>query len=160
MAIQVHYDGPVLVKLNSVDLGYTSDGVIVTIEPRWNDVFSDDYGGERGAPADAQILGGIGRANIQLAKYDRTYLENLTSFGTTAGTAGTFPAYGTLIRQESIAQALVLSGTNRIQTFSKSFVRGSQEWNSGTRHKRWSLSLEMWVDAATTRALAAFSAPA
>jgi len=145
--------GPVIVTFNSLQIGYSRDGVQIRIEPRWIDVPSDEYGGASGAPSDAQIVGAIATVSADLTKYDKAQLRKLTSFAGTTGTAGTLPAFGTLMRQDTKVQILLLDGANEDFTFSNAFVRQAIEVNKGTRFSSAMLAFECWVDAPATRVL-------
>lgn len=159
MAIQHEVAGPVIVTFDSLQLGYTRDGARIRLEPKWGDVHSDDYGGAGGAPADAQILGAVATVTCELTKYDIAELHKLTAFGEdpASATAFTLPAYGTLVRQDSKTQVLLLDGVNEDWTFSTAFVRQAMEVNKGTRFSTFMVGFECWVNAATTRLLAAVS---
>lgn len=152
MAIQHEVAGPVLVKFNSASLGYTRDGAQIRIEPRWIDVPSDDYGGASGAPADAQLVGAICTVHCDLTKYDKAEVHKLSAFQK-AGTAGTLPVYGSLMRQGSLYATLLLDGVNEDWTFSVAIIRMAQEVNKGTRFSTFVCGFECWVDAAATRVL-------
>ncbi len=155
MAVQHEFMGPALVKYQStpVSLGYTRDGAQVRIEPKFIDVPSDDFGGQSGAPADAQSVGGIAQVTCELTKWDKSECYKLTAF-VAAGTAFTFPAYGTLIRQSTKYAPLVLVGANETLTFPQAFPRQACEMNKGARFTSFMCGFEAWVDAAATRVLA------
>src|SRR3990167_7413627 len=120
MANQHRVAGPVLVTYNTVQLGYSRDGVTIRIEPKYLDIFSDDFGGASGAPADTQLLGAIATVTADFPKYDQTELHRLTAFEK-AGTAGVLPQLGTLIRQESEYAVLLLDGKNEDWSFPVAF---------------------------------------
>lgn len=152
MTIQHKVAGPVLIKYNTVSLGYSRDGVSIRIEPRWLDIFSDDFGGAGGAPADAQFLGGIATVTAELPKYEAAEVHKLAAFEK-AGTAGIFPQFGTLIRQEQEYAVLLLDGKNEDWTFSVAFMRQPQEVNKGTKFSTYVLGWECWIDNTTSRTL-------
>jgi len=153
MAIAHVVAGPVVIKFNAVSLGYSQDGASIRIDPRWIDIASDDWGGASGAPADAQIVGATATVSAQLTKYDAAQCRKLTSFQNMAGAAGVLPAFGTLMRQDSKVQALLLDGVNEDWTFAQAFVRSAIEVNKGTRYSTFMLGWECWLNNTTARTL-------
>ena len=133
----------VLVSFNGNALGYTRDGVRIRIEPRWGDIFSDDWGGEGGAPADTQILGEIATVTLDFTKYDKAFVQQLTSFSKN-GTVGKLPAIGTLIRQQTEYAILVLAGSIETWTFPVAFPREAYEVNKGTKFSTANVGFECW----------------
>ena len=154
MAVQHEVAGPVLVtyQASPVDLGYTRDGAQIRFDPRFIDIFSDDYGGQSGAPADAQIVGATVQVTAELTKYDKAVCHALTAFSA-GGTAFTLPVYGTLMRQGSKLAPLILNGANEDWTFSKAFPRSAIEMNKGTKFSTFQCGFECWVDASSTRVM-------
>jgi hypothetical protein len=133
-------------------LGYSRDGVSIRIEPKWGDIFSDDYGGAGGAPADTQLLGAVCLVTAEMPKYDRDEVNKLTGFNK-AGTVGTLPQLGTLIRQESEYATLLLDGKNEDFTFTIAFMRQAQEVNKGTKFSTFVVGWECWISDTTARLL-------
>lgn len=156
MAIQHEVCGPVLVKYNAVSLGYSRDGVQIRIEPKWADIFSDDFGGQGGAPADVQLLGAIAIVTAELVKYDKAEVHKLSAFEK-AGTAGVLPQLGTLMRQESEMAVLLLDGKNENWTFDQAFMRQAQEVNKGTKFSTFVVGWECHINNTTSRTLFALS---
>jgi hypothetical protein len=160
MALQHVVAGPVTVTFATQVVGYTRDGVKIRIEPKWNEVKSDDYGGEGGAPADQQILGAEVFITCELTKYDTTYTDKLmTAYGQTLASAaiGTLPTLGTFVRQDSKLQVLLLNGSIRDHTFSNAFVFEASEVNAGTKYSTLMLGFKAWIDAPSTRVFMAIS---
>ncbi len=152
MAIAHIVAGPVSVKYNSVELGYSRDGVTIRIEPRYGDIASDDWGGAGGAPADTQLLGATASITADLTKYDRAECQKLTSFEK-AGAAGVLPVLGTLIRQDGEYAQLDLDGTNEDWGFSIAFMRQAIEVNKGTKYSTFLVGWEAWLSTTTARRL-------
>jgi len=150
--------GPVIVTYNSVQLGYSTDGVNIRIEPRYVDIFSDDYGGRGGAPADSQLLGAIAYVQADLPKYDQTEAHKLTAFEK-SGVAGVLPQLGTLIRQETEYAVLLLDGKNEDWTFPVAFIRQPIEVNKGTKFSTLVLGFECWISDASARQLFTHAVP-
>lgn len=150
--------GPVIVTYNTVQLGYSRDGVSIRIEPRYGDIFSDDFGGQGGAPADSQLLGAIAIVTADLVKYDQTEVHKLTAFEK-AGAAGVLPQLGTLIRQEQEYATLFLDGKNEDWTFSVAFMRQPIEVNKGTKFSTLVVGWECWINNTTDRTLFTHAVP-
>lgn len=153
----VHFrSGPCIVVWNSVELGYTEDGVRMRIEPRYADVHSDNMGGLAGVPSDTQLLGAIAIVTTLFSKYVKAELDKLTSFEK-AGTAGQLPEIGTFIKQDSEYAALELRGTKEEITFDTAFLRQGQEMNVGTNAKKYAVGFECWLTSSCTRTLFAIT---
>lgn len=158
MAIQHVVAGASIVTFQSYQLGYTRDGVRIRIEPKWNEIKSDDYGGEGGAPADQQLLGAEAIITCDLTKYDAALVEKLTAYAVlmAGATAGTIGALGTLVRQDSKTGTLLIDG-DKNYTFATAFCFDSHELNAGTKYQTWNLGFKAWIDAPATRVLMAIS---
>ncbi len=158
MASTHFYDGPVLVSFNSLEIGYTRDGVEVTLEPRFADVHSDDWAGTSGAPSDTQFMGAIGTVHLDLIKFNKTNLDVIATWKKT-GTAGVVLPFGTLMRQESAYAPLVLTGTKEVGTYNIAFPRSPQTMNKGMRVRGHRVSFEVWVNNPTDLVLYSFTTP-
>jgi len=156
MPVQFNVVGPALIKFGASeseqDLGYTEDGAQITVQPHFSEVFSDDWGGAGGAPADSQILGFRAFIRLKLTKYDLANVEALTSFQI-GGARGVLPAYGTLMRQDEKYGNLIIDGTNADYTFSTSIVKEAFEINAGTRSQVVHMGFEAWANNTTARLL-------
>ena len=142
----VHFaSGPVVLTWNSVQLGYSEDGVRVNIRPFHDAVHSDDFGGRQGPPADEQMLAGLATIDVEMTKYVKAELDKLSSFQP-GGTAGTFPPIGTFKRQDSKLASLIVGGINDTWTFTRAGLKRAFEVNSGTRYRRYILGWECWID--------------
>lgn len=152
MAIVHQVAGATLVKFNGVDLGFSRDGVTVRLDPRWHDIFSDDFGGAEGAPADVQILGVTGTVICDLVKYDLASVEALTGFSG-GGSVGNIPVLGTLMRQQTQFATLLLQGDNTSWSFPHVFPREAQEVNRGTKNSTYVIGFACYIDSAQARVL-------
>lgn len=152
MAIQHEVAGPVIVTWNTIQLGYSRDGVPIRIEPKWIDIQSDDYGGAAGAPSDIQLAGALCIVTAELTKYSKADCHALTSFYK-GGSAGVLPVIGSLIRQNSYHAALLLDGVNEDWTFSTAVIRQAIEVNKGTRYSTLVCGWECWINNTTARTL-------
>jgi hypothetical protein len=153
MAFEHVNSGPCTVLFNSAALGFSQDGAQISYDARWGDIFSDDWGGAGGAPADTQLLGLVGSVNVDLTKYDAAEVEKLASF-IAGGDGKTLPPLGTFIRQDSKFASLVLDGTNKVYTFATAFPRQPQSLNAGTKFSTFNLHFEFWLDGPATSELA------
>ena len=158
MTILHQVAGPVIVTYNTVQIGYSRDGVTIRIEPKWGDIFSDDFGGAGGAPADTQLLGAIASVTADFPKYDQTEAHKLTAFEK-AGTAGVLPQLGTLIRQESEYAVLLLDGKNEDWSFPVAFMRQPIEVNKGTKFSTLVCGWECWINDTSARLIFTHTVP-
>jgi hypothetical protein len=156
MAFEHVNSGPVTVSFGSADLGFSQDGADIRYEARWGDIFSDDFGGSGGAPADTQLLGMTGSVSLSMTKYDAAEVEKLNSF-IRGGGEQTLPALGSFIRQEGLFGALVLTGTKKRYEFSTAFPREPQSLNAGTKFSTYILQFEFWIVSAGTPTFGAIS---
>lgn len=150
MAIEHVSSGPVLVNFAGTDLGFSEDGADIRYEARWGDIFSDDFGGRGGAPADTQLLGMVGSVSLQFTKYDATAVQKLSSFTDDGAADGDLPTLGTFIRQEEKANILILTGTKKTYTFNTAFPREPQTLNAGTKFTTYLVQFEFWINSATS----------
>jgi hypothetical protein len=137
--------GPVVATYNSIDLGYSEDGFSVRVEPFFDKVHSDDFGGRAGPPADEQLLAGIAIIEGDFTKYVKAEMDKLSSFQK-GGTAGVFPNIGSFVRQDGLLAELVLDGVNDDWTFPRALIRRAFEVNKGTRYSRYRVGWEAWVN--------------
>jgi hypothetical protein len=154
--IQHEVHGPTTVVYNGVTLGYSRNGVTVRIDPFWENVPSDDFGGTGSSPSDAQFLGAIGRVVVDLTKYCKTAVQALSKFlvvGNDAIPVGKLPSIGTFVRQNGHTGLLSLVGSNRTVRFQTAFPRDAQELNLGTKYTSFMASFEAWMDNTTNRQL-------
>ncbi len=139
-------NGPVVVTWNSVQLGFSEDGVQINIQPFFDQIPSDDFGGRAGPPSDSQILAAIATVDVALSKYDKAEVDKLTSYKA-GGAVGVLPPIGSFIRQDGLSAALLLDGVLEDLTFATAYLRRNQEFNSGTKWRRYVIGWECWVNA-------------
>ena len=152
MAIAFHRTGPVQVYFDDVQLGICEDRVDIVIQPFFDDIHTDHYGGLAGPFAERQFLGGIAQIQCVLTKYDETEVNKLSSFQQ-GGTAGTFPAIGSFIYQDGLYEQLDLKGTEETISFVYAHVAMAFAFNASSRHKRYQLGFIAKIDDACLRAL-------
>lgn len=144
MAIAFYSTGPVLVNYDSVDLGYTEDRVEITIQPFFDDLHTDSWGGLAGPFADRQLLGAVASINCMLTKFDDAAVQKLSSFVEQgAGVAGKIGAakLGEFIYQDTMYATLDLKSTltGSSLKFEFAHLSGSFAFNSSMRHRRYQL---------------------
>lgn len=142
----VHFaSGPCVVTWNAIQLGYSEDGCNVVVIPFWDEVKSDDFGGQRGPPADEQLLAGNCTIDIPMTKYVKAELDKLTAFKK-GGTAGVFPPIGSFVRQDALFATLLLAGVNDSHTFLTAQLHRAFEFNSGTKYRRYMLGFKCSIN--------------
>lgn len=152
----VHFaSGPCVITWNSIQLGYSEDGVKISIQPFHDAVHSDDFGGRAGTPADEQLLGGIATIDLEATKYVKAEFDKLTSFQP-GGVAGRFPPVGTFMRQDAKFAPLILTGVNDTFTFAIAYLRRAFEANSGTRYRRYMVGWRAAIDQTDYTTLSTF----
>lgn len=166
MAIAFFSSGPVLVNYDSVDLGYTEDRVDITIQPFFEDLHTDSWGGLAGPFADRQLLGAVAAINCMLTKFDDAAVQKLSSFVEQgSGVAGTIgPSFGggnaldklgTFVYQDSMYATLDLKSTltGSSLKFEYAHLSGAFSFNSSMRHRRYQLQFLTRMDDPCTRIL-------
>lgn len=85
-SVKINVPGAVQIKISGISgvsglvaLGYTSDGVEVSIREFSEEVKSDRYGGERGPAIDKQMLGLEADIRMTLTEFNVEYLHHLQS---------------------------------------------------------------------------------
>lgn len=142
------------------EIGFSVDGVVMRIDPKWGDILSDDYGGAGGVPSDSQFLGATATLTADMPKYVAANTDELSSFLSTAptGTKGVLAPIGTLVRSSVIDGVLVLTDGvdgatpvtgDHVITFPVAFLRVAQEVNKGTKFSTYIAGWEAWVDEST-----------
>ena len=157
MAIAFYSSGPVLVNYDSVDLGYTEDRVEITVQPFFDDIHTDSWGGLAGPFADRQLLGAVAAINCMLTKFDDAAVQKLSSFIDQAGTAGVVGSakLGEFIYQDSMYAPLDLKSTltGSSLKFEFAHLSGAFSFNSSTRHRRYQLQFLTRMDDPCSRIL-------
>lgn len=145
MAITYHVDGPAQIKVGTgvsgalEVLGYTRDGAEIRLEGFFEEVKSDDTGGEQGPPGDLNYLGEQAVIRLELVKYDGTVADKVMPRIKGQTPPGTPASPGQLMLQDSKAIRLLIqpSGTGAVPwNFPAGIVYGAIEVNKGTRHSR------------------------
>lgn len=146
--------GPTVVNWGGDDLGYAEDRVMMRVQPFWDLVHADSYGGLAGPPADRQFLGAVVQIMLTLTTFnsDSTIIDGLHDFyaGATSTDSIILPDVGSFARQDELANTLVLLGRNETRTFEPATLTEAQELNSSARHRRFQLGWTAEVDDACT----------
>jgi len=157
MAINFYTSGPALVVWDGTDLGYTEDRVQIVIQPFYDDIHSDSWGGLAGPFADRQLLGAIAQVSCLLVKYDLDAVNKLSSFvdnTTGVATAGEIGAtkLGEFMYQDLMYAQLDIKGTDTTTnstptvTFTHAHVSGAFEFNASMRHRRYQVNFMARMD--------------
>ncbi len=152
MAIQYHVAGPALIKVDTgsthtlEELGYTRDSAEIRFEGHFEEIKSDDQGGDAGPPGDLNYLGERAIVRLELTKWDAAIADKLVPrlYGGTAGMVG---EVGTLLLQDAKTFRLLIHSTNTPMNFPKAILFGAIEINKGTRHSRLVLEFVCLKDA-------------
>lgn len=131
------------------ELGFTENGCQLGVQPNFDEIMSDDMGGSRGVPSDAQFLGARGFLNLVFTKYNKVYMDNLSCYtvaALTSGARGLMPALGSFVRQDGLAATLMLRAPNETLSFATGLLRGNYEINSGTPYRRYVCGFEVWLN--------------
>ena len=160
MAIEHHAAGCTHVWFNGNEYGLSRDGVDISIDPRWNDIPSDCYGGASGVPSDSQLLGATARVTAELTKFESARVRAAASMDPNAllpaGLGDVqLPAIGSFVRQgpSPLGGLLDLRGQAFRLSFPFSFLRMPQSFNMGSRASFYTIGWECWLSNETARVL-------
>lgn len=151
--------GPSLINWDGDDIGYAEDRVMIRVQPFWDLVHADSYGGLAGPPADRQLMGAVVQISALITTGDFSVLDELNSFSANSGaqTVGYLPAVGSFSRIDSLSGELIIQGRNETRTFSVATLTEAQELNSSARHRRFQVGWTAEVDDACAMQLFAVS---
>lgn len=151
MATAFHVSGAALVQVGTgtlgalETLGYTANGVDITLETHIENIPCDDNGGEQGPPAELNHLGDRATVRLEFTKWDETIADKLRC-RLRGGTAGTVPTPGTLVFTNSLSYRLLVNTTNQPYNFPRAVPRSPITINKGTRSSRLILEFECYKD--------------
>lgn len=158
MAFTFYTSGPAYVSFGGNDLGFCEDRVQIVIQPSFDDVHTDSWGGLAGPFADRQLLGAVAQISCLFTKYDKAELDKLTSFvsGGSAGVIGS-AKLGEFLYQDTLFDALTVNGANETLEFDYAHIAAGVEFNSSMRHRRYQATFMARMDDACTRNLFAIA---
>lgn len=154
MAFTFYTSGAAYVSFAGADLGFCEDRVQIVVQPSFDEVHTDSWGGLAGPFADRQLLGAVAQIQCLFTKYDKAELDKLTSF-VTGGTAGVIGSskLGEFIYQDTLYDTLDINGTNETLTFDYAHIAAGVEFNSSMRHRRYQATFMARMDDACARNL-------
>lgn len=123
-------------------LGYTDNGLQVSINTLTHRVNSDDNGGGEGNPAEMLLVGAIGNIRGTLVKYADPAAWATLITGINGGTDGVFPMPGTALFASGYGFACWAIGTYKTFYFPKCELASSpREFNISTTERRTSFGI-------------------
>jgi|GEM_PF-6080858 len=139
MAIQFHRSGPVHVYFNEQELGVCENGVDISVQPFYEEIHTDSFGGLAGPFAEKSFMGAVASIQCLLTKFDATEAGLLTTFGVDPfKAAGEIkPVVGAFVFQDSHYGILDLKGTQETLQFDQAHVASAVGFNMSSRHKRY-----------------------
>lgn len=144
--------GPSVVTFDSEQLGFCEDRVQVNVQPFFEDLHADSWGGIQGGFADRQLLGAVANISCLITKGDADALNALTSFDS-GGAAGILPVLGSFVYQDNLFGILDIEGTNETLQFDKAHISMAIELNQSMRHRRFQVGFTARLDDECTRVL-------
>ncbi|HOV61677.1 MAG TPA: hypothetical protein PK349_11545 [Candidatus Hydrogenedentes bacterium] len=156
MAVSIQVSGAVLVKVgpqgcadnNLAALGYTANGVRIQEEDFFEEVHSDERGGEAGPPVELVYHGKRVRVTLELVKWDAAVADQLAArLGVTTPEPGKQYDAGIVMIGGTKAFRLVLKAAVGSWDLPVAIVRGQFEINKGSRASRLLMAFECYPDA-------------
>lgn len=157
MAISIQASGTVLVKVGPQScqdaalesLGYTSNGARIQEEDFYEEVHTDEQGGDAGPPVELIYHGKRVRVTLELAKWDGAVADKLAarvSQTSTTPQPGKQLEAGIPMIASQKAFRLVLKSSVGSWDLPVAIVRGQFEINKGSRPSRLLISFECYPD--------------
>jgi len=146
MAVQVHVAGPALIRIGPEGcannqlrvLGYTRDGARIRTEALWEEVHTDEWGGDAGPPAELIYHGERAVVQLELTKWDAAVADQIAKRVSSIPdhNPGVVPGPGIAVFVNGLAYRLVLDfqkqGTVDWE-FPRAVPREPMEINKGSR---------------------------
>lgn len=155
MPISVQVSGAVLVKVGPQgvvnngleDLGYTANGARIQEEDFFEEIHSDEQGGDSGPPVELVYHGKRVRVTLELVKWDATVADKLAARLTNgAPSPGKQYEAGIVMIGGNKAFRLVLKSAVGSWDLPVAIVRGQFEMNKGSRASRLLIAFECYPD--------------
>ncbi|MBC7076737.1 MAG: hypothetical protein H5T92_00260 [Synergistales bacterium] len=153
MPISVQVSGAVLVKVGPQEcadtalevLGYTANGVRIQEEDFYEEIHSDERGGDSGPPIDLVYHGKRVRVTMELVKWDAVVADKLAArISVTTPNPGYAYDPGIVMIGGQKAFRLVLKCNVGSWDLPVAVLRGQLEINKGSRHSRLMLTFECY----------------
>ena len=154
MAISIQVSGTVLVKVGPQScqdaalepLGYTSNGARIQEEDFYEEVHTDEQGGDAGPPVELIYHGKRVRVTLELTKWDGAVADKLAARVSQTSQPGKQLEAGTPMIANEKAFRLVLKSSVGGWDLPVAIVRGQFEINKGSRPSRLLISFECYPD--------------
>jgi len=157
MAVSLQVSGTVLVKIgptgtadaNLEVLGYTANGARIQEDDFYEEVHSDEQGGDAGPPIDLIYMGKRVRVTLELVRWDAVVADKLAARIATPSTPppGLRPEPGIVMVAGLKTWRLVLKSNVGSWDLPAAVVRGQFEINKGSRASRLLATFECYPDA-------------
>jgi hypothetical protein len=118
MPLAVHVAGPALIRIGPEGcsnaqlqtLGYTRDGARIRTEAYWEEVHTDEWGGDAGPPAEIVYHGERAIVQLELTKWDATIADAIAKRVSSieGHNTGIIPGAGLLVFSGGLAYRLVI----------------------------------------------------
>jgi len=154
MTISIQVSGTVLVKVGPQScqdaklesLGYTSNGARIQEEDFYEEVHTDEQGGDAGPPVELIYHGKRVRVTLELTKWDGTVADKLAARVSGTSQPGKQLEAGNAMIANQKAFRLVLKSSVGSWDLPVAIVRGQFEINKGSRPSRLLISFECYPD--------------
>lgn len=155
MAVSLQVSGTVTVKIGPQEcddlqlavLGYTANGVRIQEEDFYEEVHSDERGGDVGPPIDLIYHGKRPRVTMELVKWDAAAADKLAArISVTTPQPGKVYDAGIVMIAGQKAWRLVLHSAAASWDLPVVVVRGQFEINKGSQHSRLLIAFEAFPD--------------
>lgn len=156
MAQQIQVFGAAVVQvgtgasgtLETLCSGGTRNGVQLTFDGYYGDVFADSHGGDEGPPIDVQYFGETVRIELMLTKWEGLVADKM-AVRTRGGTLGVPATPGVLMFQDSLSyRMLITSVSGTALNFPQCVFREPIQINKGTKHSTMIISGTAYKNAA------------
>lgn len=138
MAITVYVPGPAVLKIavpsgSLQSLGYARNETEIMLQPYWNPIPSDEFGGDPGPPAEFQLLGVTATIRMRLSKFDKDVADIVEKFASQASVIGTPISPGTLGFASNHSLRVLIDSPTGPRNFLRCLPTGPSESNHGTK---------------------------
>jgi hypothetical protein len=155
MTIQYQVAGPALIKVGTgavgalESLGYTRDSAEMEFEGFFEELKSDDAGGEQGPPGDLNYLSERARIRLEFTKWDAAIADKVVPRVLAAGLGVVATTSTIMIQGAKTVRLLILPTIGTPFNFPLAVLRGNITLNKGAKHSRLVLEFEAYKAIAT-----------